>query len=77
MTITEALRITGTEWTSLADLRALTGLSRTEFATAATAAYRAGQVRLEPQPIGYLITAADKAEAITIGGEPRHLAALV
>lgn len=74
MTITEALAIAGTDWVTLADLRALTGLGRADFHTAAVAAYRAGHIRLEPQVDTHRLTATDQQEAITIGGEPRHLA---
>lgn len=36
-----------------------------------------GVIEIEPEPMGWRITEADRAAAVVIGGEPRHLIRMI
>ncbi len=59
-------------WVGMAALRDEAGLTRTDFDTAVHELMGSRDVRIEPQPIRAILTAADRRAAVHIGGEDRH-----
>jgi hypothetical protein len=65
------------EWVSLVALRAQLGdISRPELDHALKQMLRAGDVRLEPDPLEHRISAEERNAAVHVGGEYRHKLAI-
>lgn len=63
-----------TGWTRIASLpQAGTAELREALLTLA----EDGVIELEPEPLGFRITPADRAAAVIVGGEPMHLIKLI
>jgi hypothetical protein len=65
-------------WVSLLDIReALRGTPRADVDQALRNLLQSDDIRLEPEPMRWRITADQDAAAIRIGGEDRHLIAIL
>lgn len=77
-TILDAIRTVTTyyraEWASLSALRDESGLSRADFDTAMRELAYAGLVVLVPEDNQKTLTAAERHNALYVGGEHKHLA---
>lgn len=71
--IIEAYNQRNGQWVRIAEIAKLTGLTREELTQAITELMNDDDFRAEPDPLSRQITAADRAVAPVIGGEPRHL----
>jgi hypothetical protein len=65
------------KWVNLTDLRPRLGdVSKTEVDMVLVGLLDSADVRLEPEPFGHRIGAAERAAAVHIGGEDRHKLAI-
>jgi hypothetical protein len=63
----------GADWARIGTVQEILGWDADELADAVTEALADETFRAEPEPHRHRITEADRAYAVTVGGEPRHL----
>ena len=61
------------QWVRLAEIAELTGLTREELAMAMLELIGDEDFRIEAEQLSYRLTRADRAAAVEINGERRHL----